>query len=100
MFLLTCYLIFSCLWGIYIIRYLRKIIYDDLNYLTNKELIIPEKFKPFVRTDRANWKICLIYFGATFLFPIRLIAAVIALTYLAIVATVLGLKNKSTAIVY
>lgn len=86
------------LWAIFVIRYLRRIIYVDQAYLLDEKLDIPEEFKPFVRNDRRNWKIWLIYLGAVFLFPVRFCTAIFTTVQLALFAKLLGLSKKADSI--
>lgn len=63
------------LYCVFIIKFFRNLIFKTLKFTEVIPKDLPEKYLPFVRYDRHNWRIWEIYFGAVTIFPIRLIMA-------------------------
>lgn len=70
--LIIAYLVYAPLILLFYWRLLKS--FSHPKYTANKG----DKFKPFMRTDYANWNHLEIYFGALFILPIRAIGTIVS----------------------
>ena len=88
-------LVLQTVWAIFITFYMRNLINNDLAYTKLTLDDLPREYRPFTRYDRKLWKLKEIYFGAIFLLPIRFITSLLAISSLALVATLLGFTSPA-----
>jgi lysophosphatidylcholine acyltransferase / lyso-PAF acetyltransferase len=70
--LAICYLVYAVL----IVGYFKNLM-QSLKFTEKLDPHLPEKFKPFERHDRANWRMWEIYAGALVLLPLRVVLTIL-----------------------
>lgn len=81
------------IWGLFIVKKLKKIIFCDLKFLEKDISTIDPCHLPFARMDRQQWCIKEIYFGGIFLLPIRLVLMISCFVGLSLVFKIFGISN-------
>lgn len=85
-------------YALFIVRYLNKLIFKDLKYLSEPMPGFKDEFKPFERNERAKWNLPEIFLCAIFLAPFRLISLVVIISSLAMTSKLLGIRELKQAL--
>jgi hypothetical protein len=82
-------------YGVWMCNFIRKGLKGPLSYLEIPFDSLDERFKPITRSDRKNWRLWEIYFGAVFLFPWRFLGLILSIAWVTFIAQFLGFEYKN-----